>query len=267
MPQTAAIYMVAAWAAIQFADVVVPNLNGPSWIVAAVIIAAVAGLPVVLVLAWIFEWGPQGVHRTAEREDDELPAPAAREWVTALAVLLVGIASAVGVAAVFVGADRSGEADASGTGPSARPETGIGPGTLEPPTISGPASSAPPPSEVFEALDSLDAILEWTRQLGGEEAVVVFEPGTWRFGRTAHPLAAGDTLEVSGIAQDSAGIVAVDVDGRRVAESDPPQPTVPFAADIVGTEGSAQREVSITAHTADARVIRRTFLIRPVPGG
>lgn len=40
VPQTAAVYLAAAWAAIEFADAVVPNLNGPQWVVTAVIVAA-----------------------------------------------------------------------------------------------------------------------------------------------------------------------------------------------------------------------------------
>lgn len=51
VPQTAAVYLVAAWAAIQFADVVVPNLEGlPQWVVTAVIVAAGVGFPVILIM-------------------------------------------------------------------------------------------------------------------------------------------------------------------------------------------------------------------------
>ena len=130
VPQTAAIYLVAAWAAIEFADVVVPNLNGPQWIVTAVIVAALAGFPVMLVVAWVFEWGPEGIHRTpdaagqrmeappsyAPESGDVEPAPPARgpvapdraqPWLAAMAVLLVGIGGAVAVAYVVAGGDST----------------------------------------------------------------------------------------------------------------------------------------------------------------
>lgn len=52
VPQTAAVYLVSAWAAIQFADAVVPNLEGlPQWVVTAVIVAAGVGFPVILIMA------------------------------------------------------------------------------------------------------------------------------------------------------------------------------------------------------------------------
>ena len=282
VPQTAAIYMVAAWAAIQFADVVVPNLNGPPWIVVAVIVAAAAGLPVVLVLAWIFEWGPEGIHKTPGAEAADGPTSSSREWVTALAVLLVGIASAVGVAAVIAGADGSGGAgetaatsgSTAGAGAPGAPGGAVGPGGQapmgppEPPTIRSPEfgdSLASGGVKSLSNLDSLDVLLDWTRQLGESVAVVVFEPGTWRFGESPHPLAPGDTLEVSGIAQDSVGIVAVEVDGRRVAQSEAGAESLPFAADIVGTGSRGQREVVIIARTRDGREIRRVHFIRQLP--
>ncbi|MEJ2503243.1 MAG: hypothetical protein P8177_07980, partial [Gemmatimonadota bacterium] len=99
VPQTVAVYLVAAWAAIQFADVVVPNLNGPQWIVTAVIVAALVGLPIVLLLAWIFDWGPEGLHRTGpEKEGYGSPLELGTPWLPALAVLVVAIGSAVAAA-------------------------------------------------------------------------------------------------------------------------------------------------------------------------
>ncbi|NIP83184.1 MAG: hypothetical protein GWM90_29710, partial [Gemmatimonadetes bacterium] len=90
---------VAAWAAIEFADVVVPNLNGPQWVVTAVIVAALVGFPAMLITAWVFDWGPEGLHRT-DAESGEPgtsagtttpPAP----WFAAVAVLVVVIATAL----------------------------------------------------------------------------------------------------------------------------------------------------------------------------
>lgn len=125
VPQTAAIYLVAAWAAIEFADVVVPNLNGPQWAVTAVIVAALVGFPVMLVVAWIFEWGPGGIHRTEDAAAQRMEAPPAYDeeaggvepapattaappdrsqpWLAALAVLVVAIGGALAAAYVLQG--------------------------------------------------------------------------------------------------------------------------------------------------------------------
>lgn len=53
--QTSAIYVAAAWALIQFADIVVPRLGLPEWFVNATIWALMAGFPIVLILSWVFE--------------------------------------------------------------------------------------------------------------------------------------------------------------------------------------------------------------------
>ncbi len=115
VPQTAAIYLVAGWAAIQFADVVAPNLGWPQGVVTAVIIAAAVGFPAVLVLAWFFDLGPEGIHRTGDEPartgpgSPSAPGTAAAggrsgaPWVAAVAILVVAIGSAVAMALLLSG--------------------------------------------------------------------------------------------------------------------------------------------------------------------
>jgi hypothetical protein len=81
------------------------------------------------------------------------------------------------------------------------------------------------------------------------------------------PLAEGDTLTVQGAALDSAGVVAVLVDGRTVAEADPPEATLTFTARLVGQASAGTRTVVITMRTADGREVRREFQVSQLPGG
>lgn len=53
--RAAAWYAAAAWCAVQVANTVVPELGLPEWSVRAVIVAAALGLPVALMLAWVFD--------------------------------------------------------------------------------------------------------------------------------------------------------------------------------------------------------------------
>jgi len=111
VPQAAAVYLVAAWAVVEVADTVFPNLGLPQWTVTLVIALAGLGLPLVLTLAWLFDLSWRGV----EREDAE-PAPrvagpseveptgGGRRLVAAAAVLLVLLAAG---AAVFVPRGRA----------------------------------------------------------------------------------------------------------------------------------------------------------------
>ena len=54
------IYVAAAWAIIQFADVVAPRLGMPDWSITFVIWALIVGFPFVMVLSWVFEIRSEG---------------------------------------------------------------------------------------------------------------------------------------------------------------------------------------------------------------
>lgn len=307
VPQTAAIYLVAAWASIEFADVVVPNLNGPQWVVTAVIVAALVGLPVMLVVAWVFEWGPEGIHR-AEAGEAEPPVtkPAAgttaarastgggpassqaQPWLVAVAVLVVGIASAVGATIVLRGTGAvESEAPASDTLGTTQVTPSLGPSQAGRPP---PAPGVPVPeigrygieladsirTQLVRTLGTLDSIdfseLAELGRAAAEEAglgVVISQPVGWRVGGAAGspvPLANGDTLVVEGVAVDT-GVVLVTVDGRPVAEADPPTAALRFTATLIGRGSAGTRTVVITAQTAHGQEIRREYQIVQLPGG
>ena len=56
--RVALVYGVAAWALMQFADVMFPALKLPPWTVTLGAALLVLGLPIVLILAWAFELTP-----------------------------------------------------------------------------------------------------------------------------------------------------------------------------------------------------------------
>jgi TolB-like protein len=66
-----AAYVVVAWLLMQVTDTVVPALHLPSWIVTAVVLFLIIGLPLALVFAWAFELTPEGLKREAEVEPAE----------------------------------------------------------------------------------------------------------------------------------------------------------------------------------------------------
>jgi len=59
-------YLAAIWALIQVADVVLPNLGAPAWIIQALLLSSAIGFPLALVLAWFYEWTPQGIRTTTD---------------------------------------------------------------------------------------------------------------------------------------------------------------------------------------------------------
>ena len=62
VPRVAASYAVIAWLMLQIADVTLGPLGAPPWTMTALIVAAVAGFPIALALAWFLEVGADGVH-------------------------------------------------------------------------------------------------------------------------------------------------------------------------------------------------------------
>jgi TolB-like protein/Tfp pilus assembly protein PilF len=67
-----AMYVVAAWVLLQVADVLADPLSFPDWIQTTLIGLLAIGLPVTLVLAWIFDVTPDGVIRSTEDSRLEL---------------------------------------------------------------------------------------------------------------------------------------------------------------------------------------------------
>lgn len=92
--QTAAAYVVAGWVVIEGASVVLPAFDAPPVILQAVIVTVALGLPVILVLSWIYDVTTRGVVRTddgdeadesvVEEPTDELEIQSVRRQVTAL---------------------------------------------------------------------------------------------------------------------------------------------------------------------------------------
>jgi TolB-like protein/Tfp pilus assembly protein PilF len=56
-------YVVVGWLVLQFADVVLDNIDAPSWVFQAIMLVLAIGLPLVLVFAWAFEMTPEGIKK------------------------------------------------------------------------------------------------------------------------------------------------------------------------------------------------------------
>src|SRR6056297_2926362 len=74
-------YAVTVWAVLQVADIVLPALMAPDWVMTALVSAAVLGAPVAAVLAWVYDLTPQGVRKTGAAAPDASPAIASASAV------------------------------------------------------------------------------------------------------------------------------------------------------------------------------------------
>jgi TolB-like protein/thioredoxin-like negative regulator of GroEL len=56
-------YAVTGWVLVEVLSVLLPAFNAPDWVMRAVILLLVGGLPVVLLVAWFFELTPEGIKK------------------------------------------------------------------------------------------------------------------------------------------------------------------------------------------------------------
>ncbi|MEJ2503598.1 MAG: tetratricopeptide repeat protein [Gemmatimonadota bacterium] len=86
--RVAAGYAVAAWLLIEVATTILPTLGAPDWVARVAVVLLLAGLPVTIGLAWVFDITPSGVERTsADHPEVTGRLEVSHPWALALTVL------------------------------------------------------------------------------------------------------------------------------------------------------------------------------------
>jgi TolB-like protein/Tfp pilus assembly protein PilF len=100
--RAAALYAAAAWLLVQVATQVFPFFHVSEWVVRAIIVAALVGLPPFIAFAWFYEFTPEGLKRQSEVEPDEsivhLTARKLDRWI----IVLLGFIALLMVLNMFV---------------------------------------------------------------------------------------------------------------------------------------------------------------------
>src|SRR6478672_5263399 len=81
-----AAYLIVAWLAVQGASIGFPAFDAPPWVLRVFILVALLGFPVTLVMAWVFEVRPDGMHLD--------PVKQGTKRMVAIAVALAALAIA-----------------------------------------------------------------------------------------------------------------------------------------------------------------------------
>ena len=91
--RVAVVYAATAFAVLQAADIMLPQMGVPPWALSLVVALVVLGFPIALVLGWALEVTPDGIKRTeaapAETSDVATPALLGKRTVFAAALLVV----------------------------------------------------------------------------------------------------------------------------------------------------------------------------------
>ena len=88
-------YAVAGWALAQGFAQVFPVFDIPNWVIRLIVLLIIVGLPIALVLAWMFEITPQGIKRTEVA--DAMPVSAKPRKYIWIYVVVIGAAISIGL--------------------------------------------------------------------------------------------------------------------------------------------------------------------------
>src|SRR5580765_660314 len=90
--KVAVAYVVGGWALSQGIAQVFPVFDVPNWTIRLLVLLIIIGLPIALVLAWMFELTPQGIKRTEDVDLAEAARqPKKRTWI--FVVVIGGLVS------------------------------------------------------------------------------------------------------------------------------------------------------------------------------
>ena len=64
-------YAVVAWVLLQAIDFALDIISAPNWVMQVFFLAAVVGLPIVLIFSWVFEMTPEGIKLESKIAPDE----------------------------------------------------------------------------------------------------------------------------------------------------------------------------------------------------
>jgi TolB-like protein len=64
-------YVIVAWLILQFADVVLNNIEAPGWVFQVIMLVLGIGLPLALFFAWAFEMTPEGIKKEKDIDRSE----------------------------------------------------------------------------------------------------------------------------------------------------------------------------------------------------
>jgi len=91
-------YVLLGWVVLQAADFALDIIDAPNWIIQALLIVGLAGLPIALFFAWAFEITPEGIKREADVDRTASVAPQTRRKLDrAIIVFLVLVVVGMGV--------------------------------------------------------------------------------------------------------------------------------------------------------------------------
>jgi TolB-like protein/Tfp pilus assembly protein PilF len=70
--RVAATYAIVAWILMQIGEVTFPALNIPEWVMSTLVVVLLAGFPIAVIFAWVFDKTPQGYIKTDAQDTEDI---------------------------------------------------------------------------------------------------------------------------------------------------------------------------------------------------
>lgn len=88
-------YIVGGWVLIEVASILLPTFEAPDWIMRALVLVLIGGLPVALLVAWMFELTPEGIKKEDGADTAEETVFKARSARKADLTIMIALSLAV----------------------------------------------------------------------------------------------------------------------------------------------------------------------------
>ncbi len=104
-------YTVTAWLLAQVADLVLDNFAAPEWAMRTILIVLAVGFPITVIVAWVFEFTPEGVKRDADVPSDRAARAQGAQRLDRVIIAVLVLALGISLYANFSGEEISGTKD------------------------------------------------------------------------------------------------------------------------------------------------------------
>jgi len=106
-------YLVVAWLVMQFADVVLNNIEAPGWVFQVIMLVLAIGLPLVLVFAWALEMTPEGLKKEKDVDRNQSITPKTGKKLNNTILVLMALAIAYLLVDKFAGSEQGSDSQES----------------------------------------------------------------------------------------------------------------------------------------------------------
>ena len=86
-------YVLVAWVLLQVSDIVLPIFEAPPWILKTLTIVLIVGVPIVMIISWVYELTDKGIRKTADLDD-----PKSGKKQKRILNILIGVAAITAIA-------------------------------------------------------------------------------------------------------------------------------------------------------------------------